>query len=422
MSLAKGDLNMQGIENGENSSGCVDVPGFLAAGVHCDVRNKSDGRLDLALIFSEQPCTLAGVFTRNRMAAAPVRLCRKVLSSGRPVRGVVVNSGNANACTGSQGDTDACRMQVAAAGKLGVEPGEILVCSTGRIGEFLPMGRIVEGIAEAAQCLSGESESGLRAADAILTSDTRRKICTSVVETSSGKIHVSGMAKGAGMIEPNMATMLAFLCTDAAVAQADLQDLLKSAVDRSFNSITVDGDESTNDTVLLLANGSSGIALTPNSADWEAFTQSVQAVCDNLARKIVGDGEKITKVVDVCIEGAATEEDASLAARAIANSLLVKSSWYGNDPNWGRLMDALGYSGAALSEQSVQLWYSADEQAKRVPVFSKGHTYRENRQGWKEIVSRKAFRIVVHLGHGTAGCRVWSTDLTEGYVNFNKSE
>jgi glutamate N-acetyltransferase/amino-acid N-acetyltransferase len=333
-----------------------------------------------------------------------------------------VNSGNANACTGSQGDKDALRMQTTTAEKLGVEPHEILVCSTGRIGEFLPMNRILDGIARAAQELSGNEESGLRAADAILTSDTRRKVCSAQSETTSGTVHVSGMAKGAGMIEPNMATMLAFICTDAAVDPADLQDLLKRAVDESFNAITVDGDESTNDTVLLLANGTSGVHLAPGSADWEAFVESVHGVCGNLARKIVGDGEKITKVVRVCIEGAATEEDSRLAARAIANSLLVKSSWYGNDPNWGRLMDALGYSGAALSEDSVQLWYVEDEGSERVPVFAKGHTYRENKGRWKEIVSRKEFRIIASLGKGASGCSVWSTDLTEGYVNFNKSE
>jgi glutamate N-acetyltransferase/amino-acid N-acetyltransferase len=413
---------MQQTGKTDNSFGCVDVPGFKASGVHCDVRNKSDGRLDLALVYSEEPCTVAGVFTRNRMAAAPVRLCRQVLATGQPVRAILANSGNANACTGAQGEKDALNMQVAAAEKLGVAPDEVLVCSTGRIGEFLPMSRILEGISKAAQSLSSSQESGFQAADAILTSDTRRKVCSARATTSSGSIHVSGMAKGAGMIEPNMATMLAFICTDAIVQQRDLQALLKQAVDTSFNAITVDGDESTNDTVLFLANGSSGISLPPGTADWDAFAEAVHAVCGSLARKIVGDGEKITKVVSVCIEGAATEEDARLAARAIANSLLVKSSWYGNDPNWGRLMDALGYSGAALSEESVQLWYSEREGAERVPVFSKGHTCRENKSRWKEIVSRKEFRIIARLGQGSAGSTVWSTDLTEGYVNFNKSE
>jgi glutamate N-acetyltransferase/amino-acid N-acetyltransferase len=374
------------------------------------------------LIYSELPCALAGVFTRNRLAAAPVRLGRAVLEEGRLVRGIVVNSGNANACTGVQGDRDAARMQAAAASHLGVEPAEMLVCSTGRIGEALPMERIESGIAEAAQALSPDSDAGLRAADAILTSDTRRKVCSMRVKTAAGTVHISGMGKGAGMIEPNMATMLGFLCTDALIEKTDLQALLRDAVNRSFNSITVDGDESTNDTVLFLANGSSGISLSPQSEDWEPFATAVRAVCERLARMIVGDGEKITKVVEVCIEGAATEDDARLAARAIANSLLVKSSWYGNDPNWGRLMDALGYSGADLSEETVRIWYAGEASEERIPVFDKGIAFPQNKGRWKEVVSCKSFRIIIQIGGGTANCRVWSTDLTEGYVNFNKSE
>lgn len=413
---------MQEREDTEISSGCVDVTGFRAAGVHCDVRNKSDGRLDLALIHSDRPCSVAGVFTRNRMAAAPVRLCRKILSGGQTVRAIVVNSGNANACTGSQGEKDALQMKETAATSLGLDAGGILVCSTGRIGEFLPMDRIQEGIEAAAGSLSSDQQSGFDAADAILTSDTRRKVATRKVETSTGTLFVSGMAKGAGMIEPNMATMLAFLCTDAGVSQTDLQTLLKAAADKSFNAITVDGDESTNDTVLFLANGASGISLDTGTGDWKAFEEAVQAVCDELARKIVSDGEKITKVVEVCIESAATDEDARLAARAIANSLLVKSSWYGEDPNWGRLADALGYSGAELSEESLRLWYAVDKHAVRVPVFAGGQTFHENRDQWKKIVSCKTFQVIADLGQGTVDCRVWSTDLTEGYVNFNKSE
>lgn len=413
---------MKVVESKEESYGCVDVPGFKAAGVHCDVRKKADDRLDLALLYSERPCVLAGVFTRNRMAAAPVRLGRAVLEAGHPVRGIITNSGNANACTGAQGDTDAAWMQAATAAQLGVEPGEILVCSTGRIGETLPMGQIEAGISEAVQTLSSDKRSGLKAADAILTSDTRRKVCSIRVETAAGTVHVSGMGKGAGMIEPNMATMLAFVCTDAVVSQPDLQALLKEAVDSSFNAVTVDGDESTNDSVLLLANGASGVLLKPESGDWKAFSEAVHAVCERLAMMIVGDGEKTTKVVEICIEGAATKEDASLAARAIANSLLVKSSWYGNDPNWGRLMDALGYSGADLCEESVQIWYASDADAEQVPVFAKGIVYPENKAQWKEVVSQETFRIIIHVGKGSARCRVWSTDLTEGYVNFNKSE
>jgi glutamate N-acetyltransferase/amino-acid N-acetyltransferase len=412
---------MKQIKPIDQTAGLVDVPGFLAAGVHCDIRNKSNGRLDLAVVVSERPCTVAGVFTRNKLAAAPVRLGREQLASGGTVRGFVANSGNANACTGPEGYTDALSMRELAAQQLDCKPGEVFVCSTGRIGERLPMDRLASGLAEAGKSLGNDNAAGLRAADAILTSDTCRKVISLDVETSQGPVRISGMAKGAGMIEPNMATMLAFICTDADVASGDLQAALAEAVAVSFNAVTVDGDESTNDTALLFANGMSGVKLSPPSADWDTFKEALGKVCHVLAMKIVGDGEKITKVVEICIEGAATDEDANLAARAIANSLLVKSSWYGNDPNWGRLMDAIGYSGAQVSEETVTLHYASNE-GESVLVFSRGQTIRENKVQWKEIVSASKFRILFNLGQGSCSCRIWSTDLTEGYVNFNKSE
>lgn len=412
---------MKTIEFKENSAGCVDISGFRAAGVHCDIRNLNNGRLDLALIVSECPCIAAGVFTQNKMAAAPVRLCRKLLAEGDYFKGIVVNSGNANACTGDQGMQDALVMQSRAAARLGCEPGEVFVASTGRIGEILPLGKIEDGIDRAAGILGEDRESGLAAADAILTSDTSRKVCTVVVHTNSGDVRISGMAKGAGMIEPNMATMLAFIFTDAAIARELAQSMLKDSVNATFNSITVDGDESTNDTVLLLANGSSGIYIEENSRDLEDFKQALRAVCDHLARKIVGDGEKITKVVEIRINGATTPEDADKAARAIGNSLLVKSSWYGNDPNWGRVLDAVGYSGAATAEQLVKMWYVGDDD-NRIEVFSRGQVFRDNKDAWKKLVARKQFGIEIDLGSGAESTRLWSTDLTEGYVNFNKSE
>lgn len=413
---------METFQTKKSSAGCVDTPGFRAAGVHCDVRGKGDGRLDLALLVSEAPCTAAATFTRNRVAAAPVRLGREMLSGGGPFFGIAANSGNANACTGPAGMEDALRMRQLAATAAGCEAGEIFVCSTGRIGRRLPLDRLEKGLTGAGAGLESLPEAGLRAADAILTSDTRRKVCSVVVNTSAGRVHISGMAKGAGMIEPNMATMLAFICTDAKVSSCDLQSLLGACVDTSFNAVTVDGDESTNDTAILLANGLSGVTLQPGNKDWDAFRSGLQAVCDDLARKIVGDGEKITKVVEICIEEAATVEDARKAARAVANSLLVKSSWYGSDPNWGRVMDALGYSGADLSEDSVELSYADDCGGQPVPAFLKGRIHDANLPQWKAIVSAPRFRIIAKLGKGVEACRMWSTDLTEGYVNFNKSE
>lgn len=413
---------MQNFEISENSNGCVDTPGFKAAGVHCDVRGKSDGRLDLALVFSDEPCTVAGVFTRNRMAAAPVRLDRDLISKGGIAYGFVANSGNANACTGHGGMTDAIEMQESAAAAIGCAPDQLHVCSTGRIGKRLPMAGILEGIQAAAKTASNEASAGLDAADAILTSDTRRKVCSIKFDTGSGTVHLAGMAKGAGMIEPNMATMLGFICTDAIVTANHLQLALSNAVEGSFNAITVDGDESTNDTVLLYANGVSGIDLNPDSDDWQTFQAALGAICEDLARKIVGDGEKITKVVEVLIEGAVDNAQAKLAARAIGNSLLVKSSWYGNDPNWGRVMDAIGYSGAELEEETVQMWYADSQGSQRVPAFTKSVVHEDKLGEWKQIVAEDKFQIIVNLGKGEGSCRIWSTDLTEGYVDFNKAE
>mgnify|MGYP005841973667 CR=1 FL=1 len=406
----------------EFSDGLVDVPGFKVAAANCDIRGKGDGRLDLALVRSEFDCTAAGVFTRNAMAAAPVRLGREQLKKGGCFRGIVINSGNANACTGQEGFGDARLMRREAARWMGCEEEAVFVCSTGRIGERLPMEQIGKGIVEAQSRLSGDSVAGEQAADAILTSDTRRKVRSCVVETPAGVVHLSGMAKGAGMIEPDMATMLAFICTDAQIEPDYLQSLLSGATRESFNSITVDGDESTNDTVLFLANGGSGISLEPTSAAGEAFKAALGALCLDLAWMIVGDGEKITKVVEVVIRGALNEADADKGARAIGNSLLVKSSWYGNDPNWGRVMDALGYSGAKIDEEKVSLFYARAATSPEVLVYAGGKVASGNRTKWKEIVSEPRFCINIDLGKGVATRRIWSTDLTEGYVNFNKSE
>jgi len=403
------------------TEGQVTVPGFNVSGVHCDVRDKKDGRLDLALIVSERPCSVAGVFTENKLAAAPVRICREILNRGETVQALLINSGNANACTGSRGMRDTVRLQEAVAEMTGCHPQAVLVCSTGRIGEPLPMARMLSGVEAAAKSTSTKRSSWENAADAILTSDTRRKVISRTIDFEKGRVTLTGIAKGAGMIEPNMATMLAYIFTDAEIAGSELQRLLRQSVEASFNAITVDGDESTNDSVLSLANGTSGVRLSCDLPEYKAFAHEFSEICKGLAGMIVGDGEKITKVVEVCIEDAATKTDAQAAARAVGNSLLVKSSWYGGDPNWGRLMDAVGYSGALVEEECIRLWY-ASQDGERVPVFLKGEVASRNKPDWVRIVSAKQFRIFISLGKGDAGYRLLSTDLTEGYVNFNKSE
>lgn len=406
------------IENGH----CASVPGFSMNGVACDIRGTDASRLDIGILFSPTPCSAAGVFTRNRMAAAPVAWCRQLLAQSSAFHAIVVNSGNANACTGADGKSDTQQMAQQVATELNCPESSVFVASTGRIGRRLPMTKIQRGIRAAAAAIESTPCAANNLADAILTSDTRRKQCAVEITTPDGPVRIAGIAKGAGMIEPNMATMLAFIVTDAKISNAYLQELLQAAVKPTFNAITVDGDESTNDSVIVMANGASGIEVQANSALVTLFAEALQQVCFDLARKIVGDGEKISKVVTVRIENAASAQDAEMAARAVANSLLVKSSWYGNDPNWGRVLDAVGYSGAAVSEDSVQLWYATEPDAKRVPAFEHGKVHEDQIPTWKSIVREKEFCIIVSLGQGSHTAQLWSTDLTEGYVNFNKSE
>lgn len=400
-----------------DSPGVTDAAGFAAAAVACDIREKNSDRLDLAVVRSRTPCTAAGVFTLNDVQAAPVRLCKEILAAGAPVFGFVANSGNANACTGPQGLADGRTMAARAAAAVGAPADSMLVCSTGRIGRALPMPRILAGLDRAAAALAATSAEGLCAAEAILTSDTRPKTCTARFTAHGRTVTVAAMAKGAGMIQPGMATMLAFLCTDAAAPVALLRETLQAANCRTFNAITVDGDMSTNDTVLLLANGASGLDLATAPAEARAlFAEAVFQVCDCLAQKIVGDGEKITKVVEILVRGTATDADAEKVARAIGNSLLVKSSWFGEDPNWGRLLDAAGYARIGLIEEKVDLFYD------NTPVLVAGAARDENIPQWKSIVRQPRFRVTLDLHLGPGNFRLLASDLTEGYVNYNKSE
>ena len=401
----------------DDSPGLSDVPGFQLAGVHCDVRGTGNPRLDLAVIFSEKPAVAAGVFTTNDVKAAPVRYDQRILAAGEKFSAIIANSGNANACTGEQGMRDTESMAAQAAQLLEVDPGQVFVCSTGRIGREMPMAKISAGIADAIDDLAADSTQSLNAAWAILTSDTRPKTVTASFEVAGKTVTVSGMGKGAGMIEPNMATMLAFIATDAFVSKKSLQDALSSANAESFNAITVDGDMSTNDTVLVLANGVSGVDVSdPASEAGQGFRAALKAVCQKLAEKIVGDGERVTKFVTVNIAGAPDDAAAQKVARAIGNSLLVKTSWYGNDPNWGRLLDAAGYARVGLVEEKLDLHYDA------IPVIAAGKPLHENLPQWKLAVAKKRFTITLNLNLGAGSFTLHSADLSEGYVDFNKSE
>ena len=393
----------------DNSAGITDAAGFMAAGAGCDIRNKGTDRLDIALICSKTPCVAAGVFTTNDIQAAPVRLSRDLLNAGRPMHGIIANSGNANACTGSLGMEDAKAMLALAEKAAGAPAGSFFIGSPGRIGELLPMTKLEKESPKPARASPPPRPKAARAAEAILTSDTRPKTCSARFEWQGAPVTVSGIAKGAGMIEPGMATMLAFIVTDAAIDRDLLQKLLWHANNRSFNTITVDGDMSTNDTVIVLANGASGVRITEHEyQSLSLFRDALNKVCHALAEKIVGDGEKITKVVTVNILGARTPEDAEKIARAIGNSLLVKSSWYGEDPNWGRLLDAAGYARIGILEEKINLFYN------NVPVMIQGRPIPENKPKWKEEVKNRRFSIHMDLGLDPTDYQLLASDLSAG--------
>ena len=401
----------------EDTAGITEVPGFQAAGVGCDIRRKNNDRLDVALVYSPLPCVAAGTFTTNDVKAAPVRLCQEHLSSARQFHAIIANSGNANACTGDDGAADALEMARRTALGLRVAETAVLVCSTGRIGERLPMENVRSGIDKALGSLGSSPEHGTKAAWAILTSDTKPKTATASFEFAGKTIVVSGFAKGAGMIQPNMATMLAFIGTNIALEPSEAQELLHSCVLGSFNRISVDGDTSTNDSAVLLANGESGIALASGAAGLQQlFRRALHDVCYALARKIVGDGERISKVVTMQVTGAPSAAAAEKVARSICNSLLVKTSWFGSDPNWGRVLHAAGYARVGLQEEKINLCYNA------VPVIAHGTPLHANKTLWKAEVAQKHFTITLDLGLGDGAFEMLASDLTEGYVNFNKSE
>ncbi|MBO5255807.1 MAG: bifunctional glutamate N-acetyltransferase/amino-acid acetyltransferase ArgJ [Opitutales bacterium] len=402
----------------EDVAGISVVEGFSAGAAACDIRNKNDfNRLDTAIIVSDSLATAAGVFTTNDVKAAPVLVDIANLSSSKKIKAIVANSGNANACTGDRGMNDARATCKYLADKLGVEQNQVLVCSTGRIGEFMPMDKLQKGIDDAVAGMDKSSARAVDAANAILTSDTRSKTVEVNVEFGGKKIKIAGMAKGAGMIEPNMATMLAFIVSDAKISQSLLKECLRFATNKSFNRITVDGDMSTNDTVLCLCNGASSVEVSEDDADSiMAFRQGLLEASRVLARKIVGDGEKITKVVEVNVKGARTEEQAEKICRAIGNSLLVKSSWFGEDPNWGRITDSAGYARTGLVLEKLDLDYDG------IPVLKSGQPVAENKELWKQAVSKKTFTINLNLNLGSESESILASDLTDGYVNFNKGE
>lgn len=335
--------------------GVVSAAGFCAAGVPAAI--KYQGRKDVALIVADEPCAAAAVFTTNQVAAAPVVYDREIVKGGR-VQAILANSGCANACTGAEGMRDAKVSALATAGELGIDPAHVLVASTGVIGRRLPLDRLLAGMRKAKQALGRTAAHGLAAERAVMTTDTRPKQACVRTTVGGRRVTVGGMCKGSGMIEPNMATMLGFITTDCAITSGMLRNALKSAVTRGFNRVIVDGDQSTNDSVFIMASGAAGNKeIRHPDASFRLFRDALIQLIVTLAKQMAADGEGATKFVTVKVKGAATERDAELAARAIAKSPLCKTSWYGKDPNWGRILAAVGYSGAKIDETTAEVFY-----------------------------------------------------------------
>lgn len=419
--------------------------GFRASGVFCDIKRLGTGKgsqkgkkRDLALIVSERPATVAGMFTTNQVCAAPVKVCVARMKRGQ-AQVVVVNSGNANACTGRQGMADALEMVRFTEQALKLPAGLALVGSTGRIGVTMPMDQVRAGIIEAAILLGDTVEHGRHAAEAIMTSDTRPKEIAVEFKLGGRTVRIGGICKGAGMIQPGMsatgarpaalphgglhATMLCFITTDAAIAAPALQAALQEAVAHSFNRITVDGDMSTNDTVLVLANGLAGNAQCGiRSAEFKKFQAALNHVCLELARKIVRDGEGVHRVVTVRVTGAKTIQDADAAARAVANSALVKTSWHGGDPNWGRIIDAIGYSPATVVEEKVDIGYRSTSGQPILWSLKRGQPTKATFKELCIAVEPKEFELLINLNLGQASAVMYAADLTEAYVDYNKGD
>jgi glutamate N-acetyltransferase/amino-acid N-acetyltransferase len=395
--------------------------GFTAAGIYCGIRKV---KKDIALIVSDVPATAAAVFTLNKVVAAPLIVDKEILGRGEnKCRAIIVNSGNANAVTGEQGMQDAWQMVRETASALGVSETEVLVSSTGVIGQYMPMENIVNGIRELPSILSISGSKD--AAEAIMTTDTYAKEIAVEVTTeplslprrgAGGRFRIGGIAKGSGMIAPNMATMLAFLTTDASIPQPLLQKTFARLIDRSFNRISVDGDMSTNDMAVILANGMSGApALVEGTNAFDLFERALEYVLVRLAKMIARDGEGATKLVDIAVKGARTEAEALQAARAVANSNLVKTAIHGGDANWGRILAAIGYSGIEFDPANVELFFN------ELPVLGRNYAIVIDEIKAKEIFSQENITITINLNQGTESASFWTCDLSKEYVHINAS-
>ena len=398
----------------EIGGGVTAPKGFRAAAVRCGIKEGTSEKCDLGLIISDYPAVAAATFTSNKIKAAPVRVSAAHLRAA-DTRAIIANSGNANACTGSTGIQNAKKMAQAVARQLALRDRQVLVCSTGRIGRHLPIEKIESAMPE---LVAGLSASGsVDAAKAIMTSDTFHKEIAVELPVHGKSVRIGGIAKGAGMINPNMATMLCFLTTDAVISKRDLQKITSDSVEQSFNCITIDGDMSTNDTAICLANGQAGIApIEQDMEEYGRFSDGLNFVTRQLARMMVEDGEGVTKFVEVHVKGASTYQDARKAAEAVANSTLVKCAWFGEDPNWGRVMDAVGYSSAKVREEMIDIFFNG------AIAVQHGMASSTPQETLKEVLRNKKFTVTIDLHLGSAEYKVFNTDMTPEYVKFNMGE
>ena len=399
----------------EIAGGVCAPRGFKAGGVWCGIKANSKKR-DLALIYSEKKCTAAAMFTANRVQAASVLVSREHIAGG--LHAIIANSGNANACTGEAGLVAARRMAELAAAEFNLNPRDVAVASTGVIGVPLPIAAIESGMGALLNSLRDDESGHAAALEAIMTTDTRVKEFAAEIEIGGVPVRMGGMAKGAGMIHPNMATMLCFITTDAAIPQELLEVSLRRAVRRSFNRLTVDGDTSTNDMVIIMANGASGARLiTDGSAEYETFVKALEASCVKLTRAMARDGEGATKLVTVTVSGSADEETAAVLAKSVAASSLVKAACFGADANWGRILCAMGYSGAEFDPAQTTVRFKSA--AGEITVCKNGEAVPFSEEQAKAILSREEIEILADAGTGSGSASVWGCDLTYDYVKIN---
>lgn len=384
--------------------------GYKSSGIHCGIKKS---RKDMALIVSDYPATAAGVFTLNKVQAAPVILSKKHLLESSSFFAIIVNSGNANACTGNRGYFDSEIMAEQTAKVLGIKKEQVLVASTGVIGEPLPMEKILNGISAIKSNLIDGDEKD--AAEAIMTTDTFYKAESSTFILDGKEVTISGIAKGSGMIHPNMATMLGFITTDAAIDKSTLQSMLKNTVDKTFNRIVVDGDTSTNDMVLMLSNAASGVVITKGSVSYKTFEAELFQLLKNLSIDIVKDGEGATKLIEIKVEGAITEEDAVKAAKTIALSPLVKTAIHGEDANWGRIIAAVGYSGIDFDPAKFEIYINGTQ------ILQQNYIVTLPNAVANQTLKSNMIELVIKLNQGNASANCWTCDFSEEYVKINGS-